>query len=183
MMSWDSNTGIGNSKDWFIRLIKGIWELNAIPISNAQLNFTPINNAVKAICELAIRTVHKNKIFHILNTNYLSWTNFLETIYASVPDNLSPKILEKLEQIKTPLELKLWFNYVQHEIEKAQKMNNHERLATLSSLLMFQRGIPTDKIGEGLKANKTYAVLSYHLRPINIDAKAIRKFCMVYLFK
>jgi thioester reductase-like protein len=76
LISGDSQTGISNTDDFFIRMIQGCLQLGFVPDLPLPLNFSPVDYVAKAIAYLSRQNISEGKVFHLQNPAPLLWSEY-----------------------------------------------------------------------------------------------------------
>jgi thioester reductase-like protein len=76
LISGDSQTGISNTDDFFIRMIQGCLQLGFVPNLPLPLNFSPVDYVAKAIAYLSRQNISEGKVFHLQNPAPLLWSEY-----------------------------------------------------------------------------------------------------------
>jgi amino acid adenylation domain-containing protein/thioester reductase-like protein len=75
-----SDTGLCNAGDLFSRYIKGCIQLGSAPDLDIPVDMAPVDFVSKAIVYLSRQPESLGKTFHIINTDQLSWGEFVDGI-------------------------------------------------------------------------------------------------------
>ncbi|HYP38956.1 MAG TPA: amino acid adenylation domain-containing protein, partial [Chloroflexia bacterium] len=75
-----SETGLCNAGDLFSRYIKGCIQLGSAPDLDIPVDMAPVDFVSKAIVYLSRQQESLGKTFHIINTDQLSWGEFVDGI-------------------------------------------------------------------------------------------------------
>jgi thioester reductase-like protein len=154
MASWSTKTGFSNYRDWFDRLLFGMLCLPGAPVSSAVLNLIPVNFVAEIIVKLA-NTVSASKDFEIFHLSHSSPVPFTELVKGLIALNVDEQCQDISEEVRDEIKShqkalaknqthKEWVKSLIAAIQEASETGNAPRANVLSSLLLFDSGIPDD---------------------------------------
>ena len=77
----NSKTGInGNFQDFLCILLKGCIQLRKFPDLNTQIDIVPVDYVSRAIVGLSRQKNHAGKVFHLINSQLISWETFFNSL-------------------------------------------------------------------------------------------------------
>lgn len=77
----NSKTGInGNFQDFLCILLKGCIQLKKFPDLNTQIDIVPVDYVSGAIVGLSQQKNHASKVFHLINSQLISWETFFNSL-------------------------------------------------------------------------------------------------------
>ena len=77
----NSKTGInGNFQDFLCILLKGCIQLKKFPDLNTQIDIVPVDYVSRAIVGLSRQKNHAGKVFHLINSQLISWETFFNSL-------------------------------------------------------------------------------------------------------
>lgn len=77
----NSKTGInGNFQDFLCILLKGCIQLKKFPDLNTQIDIVPVDYVSRAIVGLSQQKNHAGKVFHLINSQLISWETFFNSL-------------------------------------------------------------------------------------------------------
>jgi len=77
----NSKTGInGNFQDFLCILLKGCIQLKKFPALNTQIDIVPVDYVSGAIVGLSQQKNHAGKVFHLINSQLISWETFFNSL-------------------------------------------------------------------------------------------------------
>ena len=77
----NSKTGInGNFQDFLCILLKGCIQLKKFPDLNTQIDIVPVDYVSGAIVGLSQQKNHAGKVFHLINSQLISWETFFNSL-------------------------------------------------------------------------------------------------------
>lgn len=77
----NSKTGInGNFQDFLCILLKGCIQLKKFPDLNTQIDIVPVDYVSRAIVGLSRQKNHAGKVFHLINSQLISWEIFFNSL-------------------------------------------------------------------------------------------------------
>jgi hypothetical protein len=88
------------------------------------MNLAPVDwvsHAIVAVCQYPQSL---NEAFHLVNADTILWTKLSHLIWASYQlESIPKKLKQQLEKLETPVDRKIWWEYLQQQIEQARKIN------------------------------------------------------------
>ncbi|MEH2041209.1 non-ribosomal peptide synthetase [Nostoc sp.] len=81
-VGWHSQTGVWNTNDMLYRLIKGCIQLGSVPDFDRTMEITPVDYISKAIVHLSQQQELLGKAFHLVNSQPVPWSKFVDSIRA-----------------------------------------------------------------------------------------------------
>ena len=158
LLSWNSQTGAYNEKDWLSHWIRGCSQLGCAPETpRCYLHIVPVDFAADFISRIHKNKITDNRALTLINTQHvLPMPELLSTLAAlATTSTTKSTLLDGMKTLGQPVSFNVWREYLHFTLDHTQ---GDERRVDIEALLLFDENPPSDGPlqQKGFTYNMTY---------------------------
>lgn len=144
LLSWNSETGAYNDKDWLSHWIRGCAQLGCAPENpKCYLHIVPVDFAAEFIACVYTNKITENRALALINTQHVLPMHELLSTLASLATNSATQttLINGMKALNQPISFAVWREYLHFTLDH---MQSDKRRVDIESLLLFDENPPSD---------------------------------------
>lgn len=144
LLSWNSQTGAYNEKDWLSHWIRGCAQLGCAPETpKCYLHIVPVDFAADFIAHLHTNKITDNRALTLTNSRHvLPMQELLSTLAElATKSTTESTLMDGMRTLSQPISFNVWREYLHFTLDHTQ---GDSRRVDIEALLLFDENPPSD---------------------------------------